>query len=141
MYYLCSQIKMFMQNTEEWWHRMFEMHVKLMENFDAGILQEFKQELDTIPYTYAKPYEGLGIGASYVNEIAGWYDDVSKWSVAHEDYDAAVTYLERALDYYCDPVLDFDDDIVDEAKERMDKIVTESLVGIYKGSHEIHEYY
>lgn len=126
-----------MQNTEEWWHRMFEMHSKLIEKYDESIVLEFKQHLDSIPYTYAKPYEGLGIGASYIKEITGWYDDVSKWSVAHEDYDAAVTYLERALDYYCDPTLDFDDDTIDEAKKRMDKIVTHCLVGIYQGCHEI----
>lgn len=53
------------------------------------------------------------------------------------DFDASVKCLERALDYYCDPVLDFDDEVTDEAKERMDKIVVESLVGIYKGSHDI----
>ena len=29
---------------------MFEMHAKLIEDFDANSLQEFKQRLDTIPY-------------------------------------------------------------------------------------------
>lgn len=128
-----------MQNTQEWWHRMFEMHAELMKNFDSDILSEFKHVLDTIPYAYAKPCDGLGIGSPYIREIVGWYDDVSKWSAAHEDYDAAVTYLERALDYYCDPTLDFDDDIIDEAKERMDNLVSHTIIGIYEGCHEIYK--
>ena len=137
-----------MQNTQEWWHKMFEMHAKLIENFDVkhkkfkdgfdiGILQEFKQELESIPYTYAKPYDGLGIGASYVKEIAAWYDDASNWSSAYGDYDAAVNCLERALDYYCDPILDFDDETIDEAKELMNDLVTKTIVGIYEGYRNI----
>ena len=39
---------------------MVEMHARLVENYDADILQEFKQKLDTIQYVYAQPYEGLG---------------------------------------------------------------------------------
>ena len=127
---------------------MFEMHAKLIENFDVkhkkfkdgfdiGILQEFKQELESIPYTYAKPYDGLGIGASYVKEIAAWYDDASNWSSAYGDYDAAVNCLERALDYYCDPILDFDDETIDEAKELMNDLVTKTIVGIYEGYRNI----
>lgn len=138
-----------MQNTQEWWHRMVEMHAKLIENFDTmqgsfkedfdiGILQEFKQELKSIPYSYAKPYDGLGIGASYVSEIAGWYDHVSKWSFAYEDFDAAVNCLERALDYYCDPVLDYDDDTIDEAKDRLVGLSKKTFIGIYDGRHEIY---
>lgn len=126
-----------MINTEEWWHSMFEMHAKLVENYDADIIEEFKQQLDTIPYEYAKPYEGLGIGAPYVGEIAGWFDDVSQWSAAHDDYDAAVTYLERALDYYCDPMLNYDVETIDAAKARLDQLVQHSLIGIYQGCHEI----
>ena len=125
--------------NEEWWHKMFQMHAQLMENYDADILQEFKQQLDSIPYTYAKPREGLGAGASFVEEVAAWFDDVSRWSAAHEDYDAAVTYLERALDYYTDPILNFDDDTIDWAKERMRDLVTKSIVGIYEGCHEIYD--
>lgn len=125
--------------TEEWWHRMFQMHAQLMESYDADILKEFKQQLDSIPYTYAKPREGLGAGASFVGEVAAWFDDVSRWSAAHEDYDAAVTCLERALDYYCDPTLNYDDDTVDWAKERMRDLVTKSIVGIYEGCHEIYD--
>ena len=116
---------------------MFEMHAKLIENFDSDILSEFKQELDTIPYAYAKPYDGLGIGSPYVYEIAGWYDDVSKWSAEHEDFDAAVNYLERALDYYCDPILDYDDEVIDDAKDRMDNLVKKTFIGIYEGCHDI----
>ena len=137
-----------MQNTQEWWHKMFEMHAKLIENFDVkhkkfkdgfdiGILQEFKQELESIPYTSANPYDGLGIGASYVKEIAAWYDDASNWSSAYGDYDAAVNCLERALDYYCDPILDFDDETIDEAKELMNDLVTKTIVGIYEGYRNI----
>lgn len=128
-----------MKNTEEWWHRMFEMHSKLIESFDIGTLQVFKQELDTIPYEYAKPYEGLGIGSAFVSTIAIWYDHASQWCLVIEDYDGAVKYLERALDYYCDPMLDYDDDTIDEAKDRMRDIVTRSLVGIYEGSHDIED--
>ena len=129
-----------MENTKEWWHQMFQMHAQLMENFDADLLQEFRQQLDTLlPYTYAKPREGLGIGAPFVGAIAGWFDDVSRWSAAHEDYDAAVTYLERALDYYTDPILDYNDDIIDEAKERMRELVTKTIIGIYEGCHDIYD--
>lgn len=139
-----------MQHTQEWWHKMFEMHAKLIENFDVkhkkfkdgfdiGILQEFKQELESIPYTYAKPYDGLGIGASYVKEIAGWYDDASNWSSAYGDYDAAVNCQERALDYYCDPVLDYDDDTIDEAKDRLVGLAEKTFIGIYDGCHEIYK--
>lgn len=128
---------------------MFEMHAKLIENFDIkhkkfkdgfdiGILQEFKQELESIPYTDAKPYDGLGIGAPYVSEIAGWYDNVSKWSEAQEDYEAAVNYLERALDYYCDPMLDYNDETIDEAKDRMNELVKKTIIGIYEGCHELY---
>ncbi len=117
------------------------MHAKLIEDFDVNSLQEFKQGLDTIPYVYAKPYEGLGKGAPPIREIAYWYDNVSKWSAAHEDYDAAVNCLERALDYYCDPTLDYDDDIIDEAKERMRNLVEKCLIGIYEGCHEIYNEY
>lgn len=126
-----------MQNTEEWWHRMFRMHTKLIESFDADILEEFKQELDTISYVYAHPRDGLGIGSSFVEEVAGWYDDVSRWCLKNEDYDGAVNYLERALDYYCDPMLDYDYDVIDDAKERMRNIVNNYLAGIYEGSHNI----
>lgn len=126
------------KNTEEWWHRMFEMHAKLVDNYDADILEKFKQELDTIPYAYAKSYDGLEIGAPYLREIASWYDDVSKWSAAHGDYDAAVTYLERALDYYCDPLLDYDDDFINEAKERMDNLVSYTIIGIFEECHELY---
>lgn len=126
------------QMTKEWWHNMVEMHTKLIENFDVDILQEFKRELDTIQYFYAKPYEGLGEGAPPIGEIAGWYDDASKWSAVHEDYDAAVIYLERALDYYCDPMLDYNDETIDEAKERMNDLVTKTIIGIYEGCHELY---
>lgn len=117
---------------------MVEMHAKLIEHYDAGILEEFKRELDTIQHIYAKPYEGLGKGAPLIGEIAYWYDNVSKWSAEHEDYDAAVNYLERALDYYCDPILDYNDDTIDEAKNRMNALVTKTIVGIYEGSHELY---
>lgn len=129
-----------MQYTQEWWHRMVEMHARLVENYDADILQEFKQNLDTIQYVYAQPYEGLGNGALSIDDIAYWYDNVSKWSAAHGDYNDAEKYLERALDYYCDPMLDYDDDIIDEARERMRDLVENCLLGIYNGCHEIYEY-
>ncbi len=129
-----------MNDTKEWWHRMFQMHTQLMENFDADLLLEFRQQLDSLPpYTYAKPREGLGIGARFVKEIAGWFDNVSQWYETKEDYDAAVTYLERALDYYTDPILDYHDDIIDEAKDRMRKLVTKTVIGIYEGCHDIYD--
>lgn len=128
-----------MQNTEEWWHRMVEMHAKLIEDFDVNSLQEFKQKLDTIPYVYAKPHEGLGIGSSFIRSIAQWFDHASRWSVDDGNYGDAEKYLERALDYYCDPTLDYDDDIIDEAKERMRNLVENCLIGIYQGSHCIYE--
>ena len=126
-----------MKNTEEWWHKMFEMHSKLVECLDVDTLQVFMQELDTIPYEYAKPYEVLGIGSGFVETIAIWFDHASQWCLGFEDYDGAVKYLERALDYYCDPMLDYDDDTIDEAKDRMRDIVTHCLSGIYEGSHDI----
>lgn len=126
-----------MQNTEECWHRMFELHTKLIEDFDENSLLEFKQGLDTIPYVYAKPYEGLGIGSSFISSIAQWFDHASRWSADNGDYGDAEKYLERALDYYCDPILDCDDIIIDEAKERMRDIVTNCFVGIYQGCHDI----
>ena len=126
-----------MLNTEEWWHRMFELHVKLIEDFDTNSFQEFKQGLDSIPYVYAKPYVGLGIGSRFIRSIANWFDDASRWSVKMEDYDNGVNYLERALDYYCDPTLDYSDEIIENAKERMSDLVSNCIVGIYLGSHEI----
>lgn len=128
-----------MKNTEEWWHEMFDLHSKLFESFDTETLQVFKKELDTIPYAYAKPYEGIGIGSAFVDSIALWFDSVSQWCLKIEDYDGAVKYLERALDYYCDPILDYGDDIIDEAKGRMRVIVPHSHAGIYLGSHEIYD--
>lgn len=127
-----------MQGTEEWWHRMVEMHTKLVENYDADLLEEFKHELDNIHYVYAKPYEGLGKGAPPIGEIAYWYDDASNWSSAYGDYDAAVNCLERALDYYCDPILDFDDDIIDEANHRLGGLISHTIIGIYEGHHNIY---
>ena len=117
---------------------MVKMHTELVEHYDASILDEFKHELDNIDYIYAKPYEGLGKGAPPISEIAFWYDNVSKWSAEHEDYDAAVNYLERALDYYCDPVLDYDDDTIDEAKDCLVGLAEKTFIGIYDGSHEIY---
>jgi len=102
-------------------------------------LNTFIQELDTIPYEYAKPYEGLGIGSAFVSTIAIWYDHASQWCLAIEDYDEAVKYLDLALDYYYDPMLDYDDDNIDDAKDRMRKIVNNSLAGIYEGSHDIYD--
>ena len=32
-----------MENTKEWWHRMFQMHMQLRENFNADLLPEFRQ--------------------------------------------------------------------------------------------------
>lgn len=128
-----------MQNTEEWWHRMFELHANLIEDFDANSLQEFKQGLDTIPYVYARPYEGLGIGSAFVCTIALWFDSASQWSAERGDFGDAEKYLERALDYYCDPTLDYSDDVIDEAKERMRNLVSNCLVGIYEGCHELYE--
>ncbi len=130
-----------MQNTEEWWHRMVEMHAKLIEDFDVNSLQDFKHGLDTIPYVYAKPNEGLDIGSSFISSIAQWFDHASRWSVDNGDYGDAEKYLERALDYYCDPTLDYDDDIIDEAKERMRNLVEKCLIGIYEGCHEIYNEY
>lgn len=112
--------------------KMVNLQAKLIEHYDADILEEFKHELDSINYVYAKPYEGLGKGTPPIAEIAYWYDNVSKWSAEHEDYDAAVTYLERALDYYCDPILDFDDDTIDEAKERIDDLFTKTMISFYE---------
>ena len=63
---------------------------------------------------YAKPYEGLGIGSSFISSIAQWFDHASQWSADNGDYGDAEKYLERALDYYCDPTLDYDDDIPDK---------------------------
>lgn len=127
-----------MQNTEEWWHRMFELHSKLIADFDANSLLKFKQRLDTIPYVYAKPYEGLGIGSSFVRSIAQWFDHTSQWSADNGDYGDAEKYLERALDYYCNPTLDYDDSIIDEAKERMRNLVENCLLGLYQGCHDIY---
>lgn len=126
-----------MQRSKDWWDRMVKMHAKLVEHYDANILDEFKHELDSINYVYAKPYEGLGQGAPPIAEIAYWYDNVSKWSEQHGDYDATVTYLERALDYYCDPILDYDDETIDKAKGRMNDLVTKTIIGIYEGCHEL----
>ena len=128
-----------MINTEAWWHRMFKLHSELIESFDIQTFQVFKLELDTIPYVYAKPYEGLGIGSAYVGTIAIWFDHASQWCQENRDYDGAVKYLERALDYYCDPILDYDDETIDEAKGRMRDIVTHCLIGIYEGSHDIYD--
>lgn len=126
-----------MQDTEECWHRMFELHTKLIEDFDENSLLEFKQGLDTIPYVYAKPDEGLGIGSSFVSSIALWFDNASRWSADNGDFCDAEKYLERALDYYCDPTLDYDDDIIDETKERMRNLVENCLISIYQGCHDI----
>lgn len=116
---------------------MVNLHTKLIEHYDADILEEFKHELDSINYIYAKPYEGLDKGAPSIDEIAYWYDNVSKWSAEQEDYDSAVTYLERALDYYCDPVLNYDDETIDDAKKRIDCLVAKTIIGIYEGCHEL----
>lgn len=80
----------------------------------------------------------MGIGAPYVEEIADWFDHASRWSAAQEDYDAAVTYLERALDYYTDPIFDYDDETINEAKERMRDLVAKTVIGIYEGCHDIY---
>ncbi len=129
----------FMQHTEEWWHRMVDLHTKLIEHYDADILEEFKHELDSINYVYAKPYEGLGKGAPPISEITYWFENASKWSAIQENYDAALTYLERALDYYCDPVLNYDDETIEDAKGRMNDLVTKTIIGIYEGCHELND--
>lgn len=61
-----------MEKDEQWWNNMFKMYAKLVENFDNDTFLIFKGELSSIPYTYAKPREGLGIGARYVDNIANW---------------------------------------------------------------------
>lgn len=118
---------------------MFQMHTKLMEDFDVETLKAFKQELDTIPYTYAEPYKGLGMGSLFVEEIVGWYEDTSLWCLKSNDYDGAVAYLDCALDYYTDPILDYPDDTIDRAKARMRELVAKTNTGIYEGCHEIYD--
>ena len=119
---------------------MFQMHAMIVDGSEESVLQEFKMELDTIHYVYANPTKGLGMGGQYVREIASWYDEISKLSLQKGDFENAEKYLERALDYYCDPTLDYDDDTIDDAKNRMHNIVSNCIVGIYKGCHDIDIY-
>lgn len=102
---------------------MFDMHAKLMENQDDVLLQEFKKQLDTIRFEYGKPYEGLGVGGAYVKDIAGWFDDVSKWSEVKGDYVDTEKYLGIAMDFYREPMLNVDNDYYLEALYRMYDIV------------------
>ena len=77
---------------------------------------------------------------TFVNTITIWFDSASKWSEKAGDFGDAEKYLQRALDYYCDPTLDYDDNVINEAKSRMCNLVEYCLLGIYNGSHEINEY-
>ncbi len=87
--------------------------------------------LHSILVYYAKPFEGLGIGSAFVRSIAQWFNHASRWSAKNGDYGDAEKYLERALDYYCDPILAYEHDIIDDVKERMRTLVENCIIGIY----------
>ena len=127
-----------MEKTEQWWGQMFKMYAQLVENFNDETFLEFKKELYSIPYTYAKPREGLGIGARYVRDITEWNVFVYEISLKQKDYNEAMKYLDRALDYFCDPTLDFDEKIIKEAKECMQDLTANCMIGIYEGCHDIY---
>lgn len=112
-----------MQDSLEWWQCMFKMHSMLLKEQDDALLREFKKQLDTIRFEYGKPYEGLGVGGAYVKDIAGWFDDVSRWSEAQGDYLDAEKYLRIAMDFYQEPQLNFNSDCYLEALYRMYDIV------------------
>ena len=128
-----------MKTTADWWHRMFEMHTHLMTEYDGYVFREFRKQLDTIPYEYANATKGLGEGAYFIKEIAGWFEDVAGWLFKRGKYKDAEKYLERALDYYCDPELDFNDDYIDHTKTFMRIIVSHRRNYTYDGEHEIYE--
>ena len=44
----------------EMWHGMFDLHAKLVDDYDVDILDKFKYNLDRIQYVHTKPYEALG---------------------------------------------------------------------------------
>lgn len=106
-----------MEKDEQWWNNMFKMYAKLVENFDNDTFLIFKGELSSIPYTYAKPREGLGIGARYVDNIANWNLYVYEVSLENQNFKDARMYLDRVLDYFCDPTLDYDDRTIEQAKD------------------------
>lgn len=129
-----------MQKTEEWWQNLFKMHSRLIEGLDESVLRDFKRELDSIEYQYAEPWKGLGSGSVFVSSLALLHENAARWSVDMKDYDDAVKYMDRALDYYCDPMLDYDYDIIDEVKRFLrEDIVPYSKSGIYNGSHDIYD--
>lgn len=41
--------------TEEWWHRMFQMHAQLMENYDADIRKSSSSSLIRFPILTPSP--------------------------------------------------------------------------------------
>lgn len=126
-----------MQNTEHWWNNMFKMYAKLVENFDNDTFLNFKEELYSIPYTYAKPREVLSTGARYIRDIVEWDIFVYERSLEMQNFEDAQKSLERALDYFCDPTLDFDEKVIREAKKCMQDLVANCLIGIYEGNHDI----
>lgn len=128
-----------MQNTEHWWNNMFKMYAKLVENFDNDTFLKFKEELWSIPYMYAKPREVLGLSARYIRDIVEWNVFVYEKSLEMQNFEDAQKYLERALDYFCDPTLDFDERVILEAKKCMQDLVANCLIGIYEGCHEIYD--
>ena len=128
-----------MEKTEQWWDGMFKMYTKLVKDFDSSTFLKFKEDLSSIPYTYAKPRENLGAGARYVRDIAEWNVFVYETSLNTHDYGEAQKYLERALDYFCDPTLDYDEKTIKEVKKCMQDLVANCFIGIYEGCHEIYD--
>lgn len=129
-----------MEKAEQWWwDRMFTMYAKLVEEFDNETFVRFKEDLSSIPYTYAKPREVLGLSARYIRDIVGWNVFVYEKSLEMQNFEDAQKYLERALDYFCAPTLDFDERVILEAKKCMQDLVANCLLGIYEGCHEIYD--
>ncbi len=127
-----------MDNTIEWWKMIFRLHAEILENYNECTFCEFKQQILTIPYKYADT-SVLGVGAVFVNSIAHMFNDAAHLSYERDRYEEAESFMEHALDYYCDPMLEFDDDLIDESKAFMREIVSHRKDYVYDGLHNIYD--
>ena len=155
-WYLCGQANMFFCRNKEafsafsaalnlydflaqrskWWDTLSSITsvADIYSNKEHRLV--LKDALKVIPYEYANP-NSLDAGLKYVHSIPTWFERMAKAFFSLHDYDLAEQMQERALDFYCDPILEYHDEDIYAAKVFMRDICAAQDNHTYSGTHNI----